>query len=305
MNKKRILIVEDEARVAMLMKQFLASLGSNYAVETVASGNEALAKMQANTWDLVITDNRMPGITGLELIETIRQQSPSTLVILMTAYGSDEVEQATQRLGVYQYMIKPFPMSDLKRIIAEALPLVQAETAVEEPPAKTQPPPSLKVVLAGDGFVGKTTMIKRLCTGQFDASRRMTIGVDFHLHDITSDKFSARLIVWDVSGQDHFAFTRLAFYRGSKAAGLIYSVDNRQSFERLMQWRKEIRDILPNVPLIIVGNKTDLSRQVSTEEGQALAQEWNVPFFETSCMSGTSIEDFFITLSKTASQYAA
>jgi small GTP-binding protein len=286
------------------MKQFLASLGSNYALETAVSGNEALEKMKTNLWDMVITDNRMPGITGLELIETIKQQSPSTLVVLMTAYGSDEVEQATQRLGVYQYMIKPFPMTDLKRVIIDALPIAQEETA-EAQSAQTEEIPSLKVVLAGDGFVGKTTMIKRLCTGQFDASRRMTIGVDFHLHDIHSDKFSSRLVVWDVSGQDHFAFTRLAFYRGSKAAGLVYSVDNRQSFERLGQWRKEIHDILPTIPLIIVGNKTDLERQVSTEEGAALAKEWNVPFFETSCVSGTSIEDFFITLSKTAARYAA
>lgn len=135
MQKKHILIVEDEFRVLWLMKEFLSSLGPNYVIETADSGSVALDKTQSVTWDLVITDNCMPGMSGLDLIGTIKRKSPSTLFILMTAYGSNETEQTTQRLGVYRYMLKPFSMADLKRIIADALPITENNlpTITQEP----------------------------------------------------------------------------------------------------------------------------------------------------------------------------
>lgn len=159
---------------------------------------------------------------------------------------------------------------------------------------------AVKVILAGDGAVGKTTLIRRLCTGQFDSRRAITIGVEFHIHDVSHDCSQTRLIVWDVGGQEQFAFTRRAFYRGGKAVGLVYSTGDRKSFERLGQWRAELRQFLPNAPLVLAGNKNDLPRQVSLEEGQALAAEWQVPFFETSCLSGLGVKEFFQAVAQAA-----
>ncbi len=299
MSLKRVLLVEDEATVAFLIKESLSDLGSDYEVETAASGEEALRKMERARWDLVVTDQRMPGITGLELIETLKTKSPATLTILITAYGSEEMQQAAQRLNVYNYMTKPFPLADLRRVIKDALAL-KANGRDEPPPEKDAPP--LKITLGGDGNVGKTTLIKRLCTGEFDASRVMTIGVDFHLYDLSQTQVTRRLIVWDVSGQDQFAFTRRAFYRGSKAVGLVYAVSDRLSFEKLCVWRDEIRTLLPRVPLALAANKTDLPCQVVSEEGRRLADAWNAPFFETSCVTGEGVADFFGTLAELAAQ---
>jgi len=128
--------------------------------------------------------------------------------------------------------------------------------------------------------------------------------VDFHLYDIQQDSQKTRLIVWDVSGQEQFEFTRRAFYRGSKAVGLVYDVSERQSFERLADWYDEIRSMLPRVPLVVVGNKIDLARQVSTEEGRQLASRWGVPFFETSCVTGEGVQTVFLALADLASQYS-
>lgn len=300
---KRVLVVEDDAMVALLIKDGLADLGATFEIETVSSGEEALGKIEQGKWDLVVADQRMPGMSGLQLIETLKDKKPATLTILITAYGSDEVEQAARRLNVYHYMTKPFPLADLKRVIEDALAFSQ----------DTDPPPltnlresqPLKITLGGEGCVGKTTLIRRLCTGKFEAARVLTIGVDFHLYDIQHDDHAARLIVWDVSGQEQFAFTRRAFYRGSKAVGLVYDVNKRTTFECLPKWRDEIRAILPNVPLVIAGNKIDLERQVSTAEGQALAKAWRVPFFETSCLLGTGVREFFHALAHVAMESTA
>ncbi len=159
---------------------------------------------------------------------------------------------------------------------------------------------AVKVILAGDGAVGKTTLVRHLCTGQFDSRRAITIGVEFHIHDVTYDSTQTRLIVWDVGGQEQFSFTRRAFYRGGKAVGLVYSTSDHRSFERLAQWRTEIREMLPGAPLVLAGNKNDLPRQVSLEEGTALAAEWQVSFFETSCLSGQGVQEFFRAVAQAA-----
>lgn len=159
---------------------------------------------------------------------------------------------------------------------------------------------AVKVILAGDGAVGKTTLVRRLGTGQFESRRAITIGVEFHIHDVPYDSTQTRLIVWDVGGQEQFAFTRRAFYRGGKAVGLVYSTSDRKTFEHLAQWRAEIREMLPHAPVVLAGNKNDLPRQVSPEEGRALAAEWQVPFFETSCLSGLGVKEFFQAVAQAA-----
>ena len=298
---KRVLIVEDDPSVAFLIKDGLIDLGAKFYVETAPSAEVALEKIAQGHWDLVVTDQRMPGMSGLQLIETLKQRAPSVLTILITAYGSEEVEQAARRLNVYHYMAKPFPLADLKRVIEDALAFSQGNDAWNSNP--NYKPRGLKITLGGEGCVGKTTLIHRLCTGKFQVARVMTIGVDFHLYDIQHDNQPTRLIVWDVSGQEQFEFTRRAFYRGSKAVGLVYDVSQRSTFESLPQWRAEIQSIAPEVPFVLAGNKIDLERQVSTAEGMALARMWHIPFFETSCRTGEGVREFFHALAHVALDY--
>jgi len=300
---KRVLVVEDDPSVAFLIKDGLVDLGAKFYVETASSGEAALEKIAQEHWDLIVTDQRMPGMTGLQLIEALKERAPSTLTILITAYGSEEVEQAARRLNVYHYMAKPFPLADLKRVIEDALAFSQNSESSSSS-NNNHKARGLKITLGGEGNVGKTTLIHRLCTGKFQVARVMTIGVDFHLYDVQHDHQPVRLIVWDVSGQEQFEFTRRAFYRGSKAVGLVYDVSERQSFERLADWYDEIRSMLPRVPLVVVGNKIDLARQVSTEEGRQLASRWGVPFFETSCVTGEGVQTVFLALADLASQYS-
>jgi CheY-like chemotaxis protein len=118
---KRILLVDDEKSVAFFLAENLAELGAGYQVETANSGEEALSKMTAHAFDLVITDLRMPGIDGLELIEQARARSPHTRLILMTAYGNTRVEATAYRLGACRYLAKPFPIQELVTAVQAAL----------------------------------------------------------------------------------------------------------------------------------------------------------------------------------------
>lgn len=304
MENKRILLVEDDPTVGPLIKEHLSSLGPEFQIERAQSGEDALKQIESSPYDLVVTDNRMPGISGLELIGTLKGKAPNTLTILITAYGSEELEREARRLNVYRYLTKPFALGELSRVIKDALSTPADAPTAPAPPSPAvpaRPRPSVKVTLAGDGSVGKTSLICRLRTDQFDAKRTMTIGVDFHIYDVKHQSSPSRLIVWDVGGQDHFAFTRRAFYRGSKAVGLVYDASKRASFERLQRWNAEIRESLPVAPLVLAGNKIDLPREVDYAEGQALADQWQVPFFETSCVSGQGIREFFDAVADAAS----
>jgi DNA-binding response OmpR family regulator len=120
-DSKRILIVDDEPKVAFFLQESLESLGSNYQVMRADSGESALTEMDRTSFDVLITDLRMPGMSGLELMQYVRENFPQTRVILITAYGSEDVEAETRRLEAYRYFTKPFHIEDLTTAVQEAL----------------------------------------------------------------------------------------------------------------------------------------------------------------------------------------
>jgi CheY-like chemotaxis protein/predicted regulator of Ras-like GTPase activity (Roadblock/LC7/MglB family) len=118
---KRILIVDDEESVVFFLGENLSDLGAEYEVETACSGEKALEKISTQHFDLVITDLRMPGVDGLELVEQVQARCPQTRLILMTAFGSNQVEAEAHRLQVYRYITKPFRVEDLVDAARQAL----------------------------------------------------------------------------------------------------------------------------------------------------------------------------------------
>lgn len=121
MNEKRILIVDDEPTILTVLKNGLKKLGSEYQVHTVSDGYAALDHLRDHPTDLVITDYKMAGMNGLELLETIRSLQPETQVILMTAYGHSTLETEARRLQAYRYLTKPLELDAFRLIVKEAL----------------------------------------------------------------------------------------------------------------------------------------------------------------------------------------
>jgi small GTP-binding protein len=288
-NPRRILVVDDDERiVAEIARELSDHMG--FEVRTSSSGQAARHELQQTHFDLLITDWKLPDVDGLTLIRETLEQSPATVTVLMTAFGSNEL-RTTAYSQVHHYIEKPFLLEELAHVINSIFPA--------EPLLATKPL-VLKVVLGGDAQVGKTSLIQRYCTGRFDPLRKMTIGVDFHLYDIQVDLTPSRLIVWDMGGQERFAFARRAFYRGTQAVGLVFDASNRASFYNLTRWWREAREFLHEVPMLLLANKIDLPRQVSFEEMTQVAAAWNIPYYESSCASGEGVAEFFEALATRA-----
>ncbi|MGD8623638.1 MAG: response regulator [Anaerolineae bacterium] len=121
MDEKRILIVEDEPRIALALCRALESPPRGAKkVEISPVAETALTKVQSEPFDLVITDLRMPGMGGVELLRQIRKISPNTRLMLITAFGSREIEDVTQRLGAI-YLPKPFSLREFVATVDDLL----------------------------------------------------------------------------------------------------------------------------------------------------------------------------------------
>jgi small GTP-binding protein len=288
-----VLVVDNDARIVEEIARGLRQSAS-VQVYTCTNGTDARAAIQQTSFDLVIADWRMADVDGVTLIREAQARSPDTVTILMSAYDMSELTTSEGNLIAHHYLVKPFTIDQLLNIL----------NAILAGTAPSPKPHVLKVVLGGDANVGKTSLIERYCTCQFDPQRDMTIGVDFHLYDIEVEHKSLRLVVWDLGGQERFTFARRAFYRGAQAVGLVFDVSNRVSFYNLMRWWRETREFLPDVPILLLANKIDLPRQVPREQAEEIAQAWRVPFFESSCASGEGVNEFFEALARYAWQHA-
>lgn len=162
----------------------------------------------------------------------------------------------------------------------------------------------LKVVLLGDGGVGKSCLMNRFVNDTFDTESYHTIGVEFLLKDLTVKGETYTLQIWDTAGQERFKSLRTPFYRGADICLLTYSIDDKKSFENLDVWRKEFlhyADIIhsDSFPFIIVGNKVDVEpelRQVLPTEVQMWCERnGNCPYIETSAKNATNVEQAFHT----------
>ncbi len=119
--RRRILILDDETRVAFFLRESLEALGHDFEVVSVSSADEALREASREKFDLLVTDQRMPHMDGLELIEHVQALHPDTRFILITAYSSEEVLDKARRLGAYRYFTKPFHIEDFIQTVLDAL----------------------------------------------------------------------------------------------------------------------------------------------------------------------------------------
>jgi DNA-binding NtrC family response regulator len=123
--KPRILVVDDEERLAAVVASAFARAG--WECETCGSGEAALAALDARPADVVVTDWKMPGIDGMELLRRLHARRPGLPVILLTAYGNVPSAVAAMREGAFDFVTKPFDNDELRACVARALDLVRLE----------------------------------------------------------------------------------------------------------------------------------------------------------------------------------
>ena len=160
--------------------------------------------------------------------------------------------------------------------------------------------PLVKVAIAGDGNVGKTSLVRLHTKGKFEISRVATIGVDFQTHTEHLPQGPVKLSIWDMAGQERFQFMRADFYRGSRAAALVYDVTAPETLEHLVNWHTEITEVVPDIQLMVVGNKIDLERSQDPQAAKDFSETLGCPYLETSALTGEGVAEMFHTLAELA-----
>lgn len=159
----------------------------------------------------------------------------------------------------------------------------------------------IKLLLIGDSGAGKTALLMRHCSNTFSASRISTIGIDFRIKKMEIDGENIMLQIWDTAGQERFRTITQSYYRGANAILMVYDITDRQTFEGIKYWSSDISLKSDEAYIkILVGNKADLEnfRMVSFEEGEKLANENGMIFFETSAKEGTGVNEMFTKVAK-------
>ncbi len=161
-----------------------------------------------------------------------------------------------------------------------------------------------KVVMLGDGAVGKTALTTRFTQGSFEADYKRTIGSDFAIKKLEFEDLDANVTiqVWDLAGQPRFEVVRQGFYRGARGGLLVFDVTRRRTFLNIDNWKEEcFKNLGYSIPLIVVANKVDLadSRAVPTSDGEEYAKRNRSLYVESSALTGENVEDAYASLCRT------
>lgn len=160
--------------------------------------------------------------------------------------------------------------------------------------------PCMKVIVVGDGNVGKTSLLRRFVRGDFVDEYRRTIGVEYMEKDVflrSRSNTTARLMLWDTAGQEVFSPLTQAYYRHSSAAIICFSTVDKESFHHVNEWKHQIETACADNPplLILCQTKLDLSNAavVTKEEAEELAISFGMPFFRISTKDDFNVTQLF------------
>jgi len=124
----KILLIEDDPSITSALKKELQTEG--YYVSTATRGDDGLAQARENSWEVVLTDLKLPGLSGLEVVRQLHAAKPKLPIIMMTAFGTTEIAIEATKLGAYDYLLKPLDMSELLDLLAKA---VKSSRLMSEP----------------------------------------------------------------------------------------------------------------------------------------------------------------------------
>jgi small GTP-binding protein len=160
-----------------------------------------------------------------------------------------------------------------------------------------------KILIAGDGGVGKTTLLRRYVNGIFDDSTIHTVGVDFFLKEMKFEDLNAgcTLQLWDLGGQERFRHILENFVMGARGALLLFDLTNMPKIENILNWVNIVRSHDFNLPILFVGTKLDLDDAIAVDDESALdiKNTFNmINYLKTSSKTGHNVELAFETISK-------
>ena len=155
----------------------------------------------------------------------------------------------------------------------------------------------IKIILVGDSFVGKTSLLKRYTDSEFNNNYVNTIGVDFKNKSMRIKNKNIKLQIWDTAGQERFRSMTNAYYRGSHIAILIFDLTKISTFNNLQKWISEMKQFISdNCQIVLIGNKVDCESkiEVSQDKIDNFIDDHNIYYyFSTSAKTNQSVDDAF------------
>jgi len=160
-----------------------------------------------------------------------------------------------------------------------------------------------KITVVGDGGVGKTSLIQKFTNDSFKMEYKKTIGAQFSLYDKEMEGDIIKLLFWDIAGQDDFNFLRPAFFRDSRAAIIVYSLEENElgedSFEHIQNWFEDIYSYCGEIPVVVFANKIDLVDERKLDKSkitELIKKKKFLGFFITSAKTGQGVIEAFNTI---------
>ncbi len=158
-----------------------------------------------------------------------------------------------------------------------------------------------KITVIGDGGVGKTSLIKKYTKGSFQKDYIKTLGAQFSKYDEEIEGDNCKLFFWDIAGQDEFNFMRPTFYKGSKAAIIVFSHTDEESYNRITTWHEDIKKYTGDLPIVLFGNKIDLIDEKDLDDSkiQKIVEERDfLGYYKTSAKTGNGVFQAFQAIIK-------
>jgi GTP-binding nuclear protein Ran len=155
-----------------------------------------------------------------------------------------------------------------------------------------------KLVLVGDGGVGKTTYVKRHQTGEFEKKYIPTMGVQ--VSQLVFETTSGRLLynIWDTAGQERFGGLREGYYLEAQCAIVMFDVTSPATYRNVATWHRDLVRVCPNIPIVLVGNKIDVRDRKVPAKRVTFHKKNNMRYFEISAKSNYHFEMPFLSLAR-------
>jgi Ras-related protein Rab-23 len=153
----------------------------------------------------------------------------------------------------------------------------------------------IKVIIVGNGMIGKTTLMDRFVTGRFSSEYRKTLGVDFieKRQFVPAIHEEVTFFLYDTAGQEEYGRMTRGFYKGSGAAIVAYSSVDRESFLAVKEWVKIVREECGRIPIILVQTKGDLEAVIDPDDSLSLSYDIDAKLFRVSSKTNTSVDEVF------------
>ena len=163
---------------------------------------------------------------------------------------------------------------------------------------EAQGPVEFKLVLIGDGGVGKTTFVKRHLTGEYEKRYIATVGVEVHPLTFFTSRGAICFNVWDTAGQEKLSGLRDGYYIGGQCGVIMFDVTSRITYKNVPKWHRDLVRVCENIPIVLVGNKVDVKDRKVKAKQITFHRRHNLQYYDVSAKSNYQFEKPFLWLAR-------